>query len=175
MGQGLVHLWWGSFEDMLTRFANCHMHHDRSKYTRCAPLCLFLLPQYPKMKNICSHARSAPAWMLSMLAAVLLSRETFYFVSLQSSSVKVLQRKLLQKFQKTQLLHAQQQQLCQQNVIVTKTYVCGFLHICLTKTCMHACIPGLQVTHNNHSCGAMHVVMIILATDAASSMLTGRD
>ncbi len=41
--------------------------------------------------------------------------------------------------------------------------------------CMHACIPGLQVTHNNHSCGAMHVVMIILAIDAASSMLTGHD
>lgn len=40
---------------------------------------------------------------------------------------------------------------------------------------MHACIPGLQVTHNNHSCGAMHVVMIILAIDAASSMLTGHD
>jgi len=28
-----------SFEDMLTRFANFHMHHDRSKYTRYA-LCL---------------------------------------------------------------------------------------------------------------------------------------
>jgi len=41
--------------------------------------------------------------------------------------------------------------------------------------CMHACIPRLQVTHNNHSCGAMHVVMIVLAIDAASSMLTGHD
>jgi hypothetical protein len=30
-------IWWDlrdSFEDMLTRFANFHMHHDRNKYNR---------------------------------------------------------------------------------------------------------------------------------------------